>query len=248
MCSPGKNPSQCLKDRLITHAAPIPKKLSQIDKSGIFFLILLEIDLSRFIALPMITDNRIQYLQYQIAHFDDQQAYKELFISLYTYLFPFARTLVKAKEPAEEIVSDVFIKVWEKRKELDRIENLKVYLYVSTRNIALNYLHKQKRIATHSIEEYTVDLSSVYFNPEELLITADMLALIQKAIDQLPPKCKMIFKLIKEDGLRYKEVAEVLNISVKTVENQLAIALNKIGNVVSFDIRKTISSPMRHHL
>jgi RNA polymerase sigma-70 factor (family 1) len=195
----------------------------------------------------MMKETRIQYLQCRIAHFDDQQAYKELFMGLYSFLFPFAKTLVKAKEPAEEIVSDVFIKVWEKRKGLEKIDNLKVYLYVTTRNIALNYVEKQKRTATHSIEDYTVELSSVYFDPEQLLITADMLALIQKAIDQLPPKCKMVFKLAKEDGLKYREIAEVLNISVKTVENQLAIALHKIGSAVSFDIRKTIASPLGHH-
>lgn len=195
----------------------------------------------------MITVNRIQYLQNRIARSDDQQAYKELFTSLYSYLFHFARTLVKAKEPAEEIVSDVFIKVWEKRKELEKIDNLKVYLYVTTRNMAFNYLEKQKNIVTNPLEDLPAEFTSVYFDPEQLMITADMLALIQRAIDQLPPKCRMIFKLAKEDGLKYREVAEVLNISVKTVENQLAIALHKIGRTVSFDIRKTISSTMRHH-
>jgi RNA polymerase sigma-70 factor (ECF subfamily) len=194
----------------------------------------------------MITATTIQELQRKIARFDDQQAYKELFTSLYSYLFHFARSLVKTKEPAEEIISDVFIKVWEKRKDLEKIDNLKLYLYVSTRNFAYNYLDKQKRSATNPLDEMQADLTSLYFDPEQLLITADMLARIQKAIDQLPPKCKMIFKLAKEDGLKYKEVAEILNISTKTVENQLAIAVQKIGTAVSFDIRKTISSSIRH--
>lgn len=194
----------------------------------------------------MVNVNRIQYLQQRIAHFDDQQAYKDLFTSLYPYLFAFARTLVKAKETAEEVVSDVFIRIWERRKELDKVENLKVYLYVSTRNTAYNYLEKQKRTATNSIEDYQAEFTSVYFDPEQLLITADMLALIQRAIDQLPPKCKIIFKLVKEDGLKYRDVAEILNISVKTVENQLAIALCKLGTAVSFDIKKTIPSPQEH--
>ena len=194
----------------------------------------------------MITATTIQELQRKIARFDDQQAYKELFTSLYSYLFQFAKSLVKAKEPAEEIISDVFIKVWEKRKDLEKIENLKIYLYVSTRNCAYNYLDKQKRSATNPLDDIQADVTSLYFDPEQLLITADMLARIQKAIDQLPPKCKMIFKLAKEDGLKYKEVAEVLNISVKTVENQLAIAIQKIGSAVSFDIRKTVSSSIRH--
>jgi RNA polymerase sigma-70 factor (ECF subfamily) len=188
------------------------------------------------IALPMVNVNRIQYLQHRIAHYDDQQAYKELFTSLYSYLYAFARTLVKAKEPAEEVVSDVFIRIWERRKDLEKVENLKVYLYVSTRNTAFNYLEKQKRNATNSIEDYQAEFTSVYFDPEQLLITADMLALIQRAIDELPPKCKIIFKLVKEDGLKYRDVAEILN-----------IALCKIGTAVSFDIKKTISSPLGHH-
>jgi len=194
----------------------------------------------------MITVDRIRYLQHQIARFDDQPAYKELYTSFYPFLYPFAKTLVKTKESAEEVVSDVFIKIWERRKELEKIDNLKVYCYVTTRNMALNYLDKQRRNATNPIEEFQTEFTSVYFDPEQLLITADMLALIQQAIDQLPPKCKIIFKLTREDGLRYREVAEILNISVKTVENQLAIALFKIGSAVSFDIKKTVPAPQPH--
>ena len=194
----------------------------------------------------MITATRIQFLQHRVALLDDQQAYKELFTSLYSYLYHFARTLVRAKEPAEEIVSDVFIKVWEKRRELKKIDNLKVYLYITTRNMAFNYLDKQKRTPTDHLEDIPAEFTSVYFDPEQLMITADMLTLIQKAIDQLPPKCRMIFKLAKEDGLKYREVAEIMNVSVKTVENQLAIALHKIGKTVSFDIHKTVPSIRPH--
>lgn len=146
------------------------------------------------------TLDRIQYLQQQIARFDDQQAYKELFKSLYLYLYPFARTITRERESAEEVVSDVFIKVWEKRKELEKIDNLKVYLYVTTRNTAINYLDKQRRNATFSIDDVPAEFSSIYFDPEQMLITADMLALIGKAIERLPSKCRLIFKLAKEDG------------------------------------------------
>ncbi|MBS1665323.1 MAG: RNA polymerase sigma-70 factor [Bacteroidetes bacterium] len=194
----------------------------------------------------MMTASSIKYLQTRIARFDDQKAYKELFTSLYSSLFLFAKSMVKSKEPAEEIVSDVFIKIWEKRKDLEKIDNLKVYLYVSVRNTALNYLNLQKRSVTNPIEEFQAEFTSIYFDPEQLMITADMLALIKKSIDQLPPKCKIIFKLVKEDGLKYREVAEILNISVKTVENQLAIALQKIGNTVRFDVDKTVPSPVRN--
>ena len=196
--------------------------------------------------MPTIASDRILYLQLRIARFGDQLAYKELFTSFYSYLFPFALGIVKSKESAEEVVSDIFIKIWEKRDVLEKISNLKVYLYVATRNLAFNYADKQKRSATNSIDEFSVEFKSRYFDPEQLLITADMMALIEKEIDRLPPKCRIIFKLVKEDNLKYKEVAEILNISAKTVENQLAIALHKIGNAIRFDISKTISPHVNH--
>ena len=188
----------------------------------------------------MIAANRIKYLQNRIAEHGDQYAYKELFTSLYSYLYHFAFSFVKSKQSAEEVLSDVFIKIWEKRTELEKILNLKVYLYVATRNIALNYVEKQKRDATHNIEEFSAGIKSLYFDPEQLMVTAEMMSLIQKAIDDLPVKCRMVFKLVKEDGLKYREVAEIMSISTKTVENQLTIALRKIGTAVDFDIRRTI--------
>jgi RNA polymerase sigma-70 factor (ECF subfamily) len=191
------------------------------------------------------TAESLKYLQSRIACCDDQAAYKELFTSLYSSLFHFSKSLVKSREAAEEVVSDVFINIWEKRRDLEKIENLRVYLYVSTRNASLNYISRHKRTATNPIEEFQAEFTSIYFDPEQLLITADMLALIKRSIDQLPPKCKIIFKLVKEDGLKYREVAEILNISIKTVENQLAIALQKIGNTISFDVDKTVPSSVR---
>ncbi len=193
------------------------------------------------------TAEGLKYLQSRIARFDDQKAYKELFTTLYSPLFLFAKSMVKSKESAEEIVSDVFIRIWEKRRDLEKIENLKVYLYVAIRNAALNHLQLQKRISINSLEEFHAEFTSIYFDPEQLLITADMIALIKRSIDQLPPKCKIIFKLVKEDGLKYREVAEILNLSVKTVENQVAIALQKIGNTVSFDVNKSIPFSVKNH-
>jgi RNA polymerase sigma-70 factor (family 1) len=191
------------------------------------------------------TADSFKYLQSRIACFDDQFAYKELFTSLYSPLLLFAKSIVKSKQSAEEIVSDVFIKIWERRRELEKIDNLKVYLYVSTRNTALNHLSRDRHIVTNTLDEFHTEFVSIYFDPEQLLITAEMLALIRRSIDQLPPKCKLIFKLVKEDGLKYREVAEILNLSIKTVENQLAIAIQKIGVAVSFDVSKTVPSSVK---
>ncbi|SRR5579862_3558707 len=192
----------------------------------------------------MVAPERIKVLQDRIARHDDQLAYRELFTSLYSFLFHFACSLVKAKQPAEDIVSDVFIRVWEKRKDLQDVMNLKVYLYVSVKNSAINYLNRQKQLLSDDIENFRDQFMSIYFNPEQLMITADMVGMIQAAIDELPSRCKIIFKLVKEDNLRYREVAGILGISEKTVENQVAIAVRRIAAAVNFDLSKSIPSPV----
>jgi RNA polymerase sigma-70 factor (ECF subfamily) len=193
----------------------------------------------------MIAAAKINYLQERIARFDDQFAYKELYLSFYNPLLAFAQSYVKSREQAEEIVSDVFISIWEKRKRIDSINNLRVYLFVATKNTALNYLSRQNKTMVSDINEESTELKSIYFDPEQLLITAEMIALIKAAISQLPPKCQVIFKLVKEEELKYREVAEILDISIKTVENQVAIALKKIGSAINFDIKKVIPSSSR---
>ncbi|MEP6750474.1 MAG: RNA polymerase sigma-70 factor [Bacteroidota bacterium] len=191
----------------------------------------------------MIAAAKIKYLQEQIARNDDTFAYKELFVSFYNPLLRFAVTLVKSREQAEEVVSDVFINVWEKRKRINSITNLKVYLFIAVKNTSLNYLSKQNKNLTDSVDEAGMEFKSIYFDPEQLMVTAEMVARIRAAIEELPPKCKLIFKLIKEEELKYRDVAEILNISSKTVESQLAIALKKIGTSINFDITRTIAAP-----
>jgi len=191
--------------------------------------------------MPTIAAARICFLQTRIARFEDQQAYKELYLAFYPTLFSFTSGIIKSKPAAEEIISDVFIKIWENRLDLELIVNLKVYCYVIAKNLSLNYLEKQKRISTLNIEDYTETLTTdIYIDPEQLMITSEMVDRINAAIDTLPARCKMIFSLIKENDFKYKEVAEIMNISVKTVENQLAIALKKISISINFDISRSL--------
>ena len=188
--------------------------------------------------MPPLPD--IKEWQRRIAIYDDEAAYRDLFRLFHKRLQRFSFTFLKSLEQSEEIVSDVFIKVWEKRRDLESIDNLSVYLYVSVKNAALKQLLKEKKLASISIDDLDVELESMHWNPEEILITAEMLQKIEGAIQELPPRCKIIFKLIKEDRLRYKEVASILNISVKTIDNQLALALKKINKAISFDLGKTL--------
>lgn len=169
------------------------------------------------------------YLQENIAR-GDQKALKDLYTLFYKKLLQFAYALVRSKELSEEVVEDVFIKLWNKRDQIGEIQNLKVYLYVATKNTALNYLsRKAAELTTAPFDYLEINLEALEDSPEELMITAEMLKVMQAAVDALPPRCKMIFKLIREDGLRYKEVADILNISVNTIDVQMAIAVKRIS-------------------
>jgi len=186
----------------------------------------------------MISSNEIKELQYKISADGDQHAYTQLYLAYMPYLLRFARSIIKNNELAEEVVSDVFIKVWQNRAELGKIDNLKLYLYVSTKNTALNYLSRHFRKDIISLEEMSLNISMGTYNPEQLLITSEAVKKINQEIQKLPPRCRLIFKLVKEDRLRYSEIGRLLNISVKTIDNQMAIALKKISSAINFDLKK----------
>lgn len=170
----------------------------------------------------------------------DQAAYRELFILLHARLKQFAYSILKSGEEAEELVSDVFIGIWQKREQLGKINSPLLYFYTTTKNLALNRLSKQKKQVNLSPEEWLVQVNSVYFDPVQLMLTEEMLRQVKKAVNELPPRCRLIFKLVKEDGLRYKDVAELLQLSVKTVEAQMAIALRRIGKCMHFELKTAV--------
>ena len=190
------------------------------------------------IALLMISANEIKELQYKISRDGDQQAYAQLYLDFMPNLLRFARSIIKNHELSEEVVSDVFIKIWQNRAEIGKVDNLKLYLYVSTKNTALNYLSRHFRKDVISLEEMSLNISMGTYNPEQLLITSEAVKKINLEIQRLPPRCRLIFKLVKEDRLRYNEIARLLNISVKTIDNQMAIALKKISSAINFDLKK----------
>ena len=176
----------------------------------------------------------LKYLLGEVVMNNDQRSYKELFISYYDRLYSFAFSILKSREDAEEVVSDFFIMVWQKKANLLEIDNLRLYFFITIKNLSINKLSKRKKNSTQFNEEYLVHFKSPFFNPDELLLSREAVAMILEAINELPPKCKMIFKLIKEDGLKYNDVASLLNISIKTVEAQMAIAIKRIGNSYNF--------------
>ena len=153
-------------------------------------------------------------------------------------LVSFSASITRCIESAEEIVSDVFMKIWLQRKNLTAISNFHLYIYIATKNLSINRLHKDQKNKPFSLDEMQVSVTSTYSDPEMMMITAEMKHRIQQAIRALPPRCRLIFKLIKEDGLSYRETAELLELSLKTVENQMTIAFKKIGESIRLELPK----------
>ena len=174
----------------------------------------------------------VKDLQRQIAVHEDMRAYKELYMLLFDGLHRFSFSLVKSREGAEEIVSDVFIKLWQIRSQLLHIENLKAYLYTTARNFSLNYIEKNARNPVSQLNDIDIETVIEFNSPEDLFISNETIKGIEQVVQTLPTQCKIVFQLVKEEGLKYKEVAAILNISVFTVRNQMSIATKKIGDIL----------------
>ncbi|SHM03208.1 RNA polymerase sigma-70 factor, ECF subfamily [Chitinophaga jiangningensis] len=169
---------------------------------------------------------------------NDEEAFKLFYNQCFVRLLRYAYSLTRSREVAEEIANDVFMHCWQKRGSLGDIKNPEVYLFVVARNKSVDYKRKQaqfKAVDLNPEDHIQITFDS---NPEELMITSEMVRKMESTIQQLPPKCKAIYLMIKQHGLKYKEVAQILNVSVKTVENQLSIAIKRLTAAVKFTLEK----------
>lgn len=164
---------------------------------------------------------------------DDELALRELFDIYYQKLFHLALYFLKTKELAEEVTSDVFFIIWKRRKTLTEIDDIEKYLYTSTKNQALHYLRRSSVIDSETLDLYTVNLLPDENNPEEQLLNQEYQKLIQKAINSLPEKCREVFRLVLSDKLKHREIAQLLNISEKTVEAHITSAYKRIAEFVN---------------
>ena len=169
----------------------------------------------------------------QICFDDDLKAFELLFHVLNARLIKFSIFYIRQKEAAEEIVSDVFVKCWEGRKNLKEIVNPETYLFVAVKNQSFNYLKKYSNIHLVQIEESDEVEFINTFDPAKELERKELHFLLDQAIATLPQQACIIFKLIKEDGMKYKEVAEILNISPRTVQTQLFRAIKKLSVILA---------------
>jgi RNA polymerase sigma-70 factor (family 1) len=178
---------------------------------------------------------QVKELQTMIA-LGNEAAFTQLYLQFGKKLIQFAMSLVRSREIAEELVEDVFVKLWANRQKIGQIENITVYLYVAVKNKALNALsHKARELVAAPFDDLDTSIEAFGPDPYDLMITAEMMTRMRRAIESLPPRCKIIFRLIREDGLKYKEVAEILNISVNTIDVQVAIAVKKICTALQIE-------------
>ena len=166
-------------------------------------------------------------IKLQIAS-DEYAAFRELYLLMYAPLLRFASIYTHSSHLSEDVLADVFLKLWDQRSSLGAVRNLRVYLYTAVKNTALNYRNRPSPIADNDLAALEAD----YPDPADALISSETRKQVQKAVQQLPPRCKLIFQLAKEEGMRYKEISSIIGISVKTIDNQLAIALAKIGTAL----------------
>jgi RNA polymerase sigma-19 factor, ECF subfamily len=173
----------------------------------------------------------LSQLQAQIAK-NSQSALKELYGLYFSRLLSFSVSYVGTKEVAEELVNDVIVKIWNHRDTITEIGNLETYLFVAVRNCALNYLssYSNYHIAIEPGDDHArvINLN----DPSRDLEWKEISFHLEKAVDTLPDQCRTVFKLIREEGFRYKEVAEILSISPRTVETQLFRAIKKLDTIV----------------
>jgi RNA polymerase sigma-70 factor (family 1) len=160
----------------------------------------------------------------------DEKAFSSLYYKYHHRLGIYLCQLTSSRPFAEEILQDVFCKVWEKRDQLPAIENFQSWLFTISKNHALNCLRSvvRERMEKKLWEKDQVDLSGL-----DQLTAEDRLQLIDKAISQLPPQQKKVFMLSRYKRLKYIEIAEELNLSKETIKTYLQIATSSIRKYVN---------------
>ncbi len=175
----------------------------------------------------------ISNLVYCIAHENDELAFRRLFDMYYARLLQLAYMILRNNELAEDTVLDVFTKIWSNRAKLPEIESFNKYLYVLVKNKALDQLRKNKDLIHVELTETTLSEHIVNQNPEKIILEQELVHKINQAILQLPEKCRMVYRLVKEEGHSYQDAADLLNVSRKTIDNHINLAMHRIRDSIT---------------
>jgi len=161
--------------------------------------------------------------------------FKEIYLSYYPGLVRFATEYIIDQEEAENIVQDIFVVLWEQRTTLDCIENIRAYLYRLVKHKCIDFLryqvmatNKKKWLQDIRMQEYTYNLIAIQNMEDQIWSDTNMDRILHQAIQELPGKCRDIFLMSRFENMSHKEIADKLQISTSTVNNQIAVAMKKL--------------------
>jgi len=157
----------------------------------------------------------------------DQSAYEMIFRFYYPGLVLFASQYVMYEEDAEEIVQDFFVRVWQRRDQVNQTGTLKPYFFTSVKNSSLNFLYKQKHQDKLIQEIVKISENNLLYQPD-VFVMSDLQDAIRKAVNSLPPKCREVFILSRINGLKNEDIANKLNLSKRTVETHVSNGLKQL--------------------
>lgn len=164
---------------------------------------------------------------------DDEHAFSLFFKRIYVRLLKFSFYYVKNHHTAEDVVSEVFINFLKRKTTLTPIINVEAFFYTSVRNQSLKYIQKNKCAGSLSswsdLKDFEIASNS---RPDQEMMDQELFNTISKAVKKLPMQRLMIYEMIKQDQLKYKEVAEIFKISPKTVEKHMSLALKVVREAV----------------
>ncbi|GAB3412531.1 RNA polymerase sigma factor [Niabella aquatica] len=169
----------------------------------------------------------ILYWQKRVAYFRDEKAYKALYFHFYTSLHRFAVALLGDPETSEELVSDVMIRIWLMEEKLNSVNRLDLYLFKSVRNAALAFINENRPVVLHTGNPSCQEQTG-YFTADSKINTNEISNCIEAAVKRLPPQSRLVFRLVKEEGLSYKEVQSIMGISNNSIKTHIRIALKRI--------------------
>jgi RNA polymerase sigma-70 factor (family 1) len=165
----------------------------------------------------------------RISKSDDQQAFQVIFELYFEQLLNFSVGYVKQSDVAEDILADMFIRLWENRQKLHTIENFDAYVFTSVKNQSLKHIEKKQRQTGKPLDEENLHQKMVdNYTPETEYEFKELNRKFNEAVEQLPDQCKRTFQLVKQDKLKYKDVAEILGISIKTVDAHVVKAVRRL--------------------
>jgi len=150
--------------------------------------------------------------------------FESLFKQYYQRLCSYAFTFLNDIESSEDVVQELFIYIWENQKPFFKTENIKFYLFTAVRNNCLKRIQKNSKIIIKELDDYDAT-DEITIQLDEDVTDKEPKVLIAKAMSSLPPKCREVFMLSRMSGFTYQKIADALNISVKTVENQMGKAI-----------------------